>query len=40
MIKIDKINIKLVEQTNEIGNSCFEFNIKGPNINYIIVLNV
>lgn len=37
MIKIDKINIKLVEQTNEIGNSCFEFNIKGPNINYIIV---
>ena len=37
MIKINKINIKMVQQTTNIGDSCLEFNIKGPNINYIIV---
>jgi DNA-directed RNA polymerase subunit L len=37
MIKIDKINIKLIQQTNNLGDSCLEFNIKGKNINYVIV---
>jgi DNA-directed RNA polymerase subunit L len=37
MIKVNKVNIKVIEQTNDIGNSCLEFNIKGPNINYIII---
>jgi len=37
MIKIDKINIKLIQQINNAGDSSLEFNIKGNNINYVIV---
>jgi DNA-directed RNA polymerase subunit L len=36
MQKVSKINVKLLEQDNELGNSRLEFKLSGPNINYII----
>lgn len=37
MIKIDKISIKKIFEDTELGNSRLEFNIKGININYILI---
>jgi DNA-directed RNA polymerase subunit L len=37
MININKINIQKIMEDTEIGNSRLEFNIKGSNINYIII---
>lgn len=36
MNKINKINIKLIENNKELGNSRLEFNLSGSNIDYIV----
>ncbi len=37
MIKVNKVNIKVLEQTKDLGNSRLEFKISGSNINYVVV---
>lgn len=37
MIKINKISLKILSENKDLGNSKLEFNIKGDNINYIIL---
>ena len=37
MIKVNKVHIKKIFEDTELGNSRLEFNIKGDNINYIII---
>lgn len=36
MLKLDKINVKLVNKDEELGNSRIEFTLSGTNIDYII----
>ncbi len=36
MLKVNKVNLKTVVKTNELGNSRLEFNLSGPNMNYIV----
>ncbi len=36
MIKVNKVNLKVIEHNKELGNSRLDFKISGPNINYII----
>ena len=37
MIKINKIDFKILNQDNELGDSRLVFNMKGSNINYIVM---
>ena len=37
MIKVNKVNIKILNHLDEIGNSRLDFKISGSNINYVIV---
>jgi DNA-directed RNA polymerase alpha subunit len=37
MIKINKFSLKILNETKDLGNSKLEFNIKGDNLNYIIL---
>lgn len=37
MEKINKINFKVLNKINELGNSRLEFKLSGPNIDYIVV---
>lgn len=37
MIKINKVNIKIIDNQTQLGNSRLEFKISGDNINYIVV---
>ena len=36
MFKVNKVNLKTIVKTNELGNSRLEFNLSGPNMNYIV----
>jgi DNA-directed RNA polymerase subunit L len=36
MQKVSKINVKVLEQDDELGNSRLEFKLSGPSINYIV----
>jgi len=36
MQKVNKINVKLINKEDELGNSRLEFKLSGPNINYIV----
>jgi DNA-directed RNA polymerase alpha subunit len=37
MIKISKVNLSIIENHEEIGNSNLTFKISGSNIDYIVV---
>jgi DNA-directed RNA polymerase II subunit RPB11 len=36
MIKVNKVNVKIIDHSKELGNSRLDFKISGSNINYII----
>ena len=36
MLKVNKVNLKTILNTNELGNSRLEFNLSSPNMNYIV----
>ncbi len=36
MLKVNKVNIKLIDKSKELGNSRLEFKLSGPNIDYIV----
>jgi DNA-directed RNA polymerase subunit L len=40
MIKVNKINIKIIDANNELGNSRLEIKISGPNINYVVASTI
>lgn len=37
MIKINKVNVKVIDKQTQVGNSRLEFKISGDNINYIVI---
>lgn len=37
MLKVNKINLKLIKKETELGNTRLEFKLSGPNIDYIVV---
>jgi len=36
MLKVNKINLKVINKETELGNSRLEFKISGPNVDYIV----
>ena len=36
MQKVNKINVKLINKEDDLGNSRLEFKLAGSNINYIV----
>ncbi len=36
MQKVNKLNLKIINNNNELGNSRLEFNLSGSNMNYVV----